>query len=101
MMTMMLMMTTMMATEDYVDDNHVNYDDEDGDDKYKTSTAIEMKWLFNTQMIYLHLQVCYPSLLVTPQHWSRVPHARFDDFLHFDYFALPTLCATFPHVRFD
>ena len=26
-------------------------------------------------------QVCYPSLLVTPQHWSRVPHARFDYFL--------------------
>jgi len=22
------------------------------------------------------LPVCYPSLLVTPQHWSRVPHAR-------------------------
>ena len=60
-----------------------------------------MKWLFTTQIIYLHVQVCYPSLLVTPQHWSRVPHARFDDFLHFDYFALPTLCATFPHVRFD
>ena len=33
MMTMMLMMTTMMATEDYVDDNHVNYDDEDADEK--------------------------------------------------------------------
>ena len=23
-----------------------------------------------------HLPVCYPSILVTPQHWSKVPHAR-------------------------
>jgi len=23
-----------------------------------------------------HLPVCYPSILVTPQHWSKTPHAR-------------------------
>ena len=80
----------MANPEDYVDNhgnsddgnsNNENYTDEEDNDK-KDITAME------TRMIYLHMQVCYPSLLVTPQHWSRVPHARFDYFLQF----LPTLC---------
>ena len=36
--------------------------------------------MMSALMLNHHLmQVCYPSLLVTPQHWSRVPHARSND----------------------
>ena len=55
------------------------------------TTILTMVYEYHTNLDYLptmmsalmlnyHLvQVCYPSLLVTPQHWSRVPHARSDD----------------------
>ena len=55
------------STGDYDDDDHHYYNDYNDD-------------LIMT-MFHRLSQVCYPSLLVTPQHWSRVPHARFDYFL--------------------
>ena len=55
------------STGDYDDDDHHYYNDYNDD-------------LIMT-MFHRLLQVCYPSLLVTPQHWSQVPHARFDYFL--------------------
>ena len=64
------------------------------------TTILTMVYEYHTNLDYLptimsalmltyHLvQVCYPSLLVTPQHWSRVPHARSED--HF-YISPPQL----------
>ena len=64
------------------DDGNFNYDtdtDEEDNDKNDNSNGNgELEWFIFMCIV----QVCYPSLLVTPQHWSRVPHARFDYFLH-------------------
>ena len=29
------------------------------------------------ELEWSHLPVCFPTILVTPEHWSRVPHARY------------------------
>lgn len=45
---------------------------------FPLSVKCERKSEFDGEQVlrWTNLPVCYPSLLVTPQHWSKVPHAR-------------------------
>ena len=47
--------------------------------EYHTDLDYFLTMMSALMLNYHLLQVCYPSLLVTPQHWSRVPHARSKD----------------------